>query len=58
MGVGRSMPCFSCFISGKETHYPLGRRLGGPRAGLDVCGKPHPHQGSNHDLLYCEAALK
>ena len=32
---------------GKETQYPLYRKLGGPRAGLDRRGKSCSHQDSN-----------
>ena len=37
--LGRSLP------PGK-TRYSLYRRLGGPRAGLDRCGKSRPHRDS------------
>jgi hypothetical protein len=32
--------------AGADTRYPLCRRLGGPRAGLDGCGKFRPHRDS------------
>ena len=31
---------------GKETGYPFLTRLGGPRAGMDECGKSSLHRGS------------
>ena len=34
------------FPSGKETRYTLYRRLGGPQAGLDGCGKSRPNRNS------------
>jgi hypothetical protein len=37
MGGGYSTPRTGHFTRGKETRYPLYRRLGGPQAGLDVC---------------------
>jgi len=37
--VGWSTPVPGRFTPGKETRYPLYRRLGDPRAGLDGCRK-------------------
>jgi hypothetical protein len=39
---GWSTPRPGRFTPGKETRYPFYRRLVGPRAGLDGCGKSRP----------------
>jgi hypothetical protein len=39
---GWSVPRPDHFTPGKETRYELYRRLVGPRAGLDECGKSRP----------------
>jgi hypothetical protein len=46
MGCGWSTPRPGRFTSWKETRFPLYRRLGGPRAGLHVCGKSRAHRNS------------
>ena len=43
---GWSTPRPGRITPGKETRYPLYRRLGSPRAGLDGCGKSRPHRDS------------
>jgi hypothetical protein len=47
---GWSAPCPDCLTPGKETRYPLYRRLVGPRASLDGSGNSDPHQGLNPRL--------
>jgi hypothetical protein len=37
------MPRHNRFNAGKETRYPLCRRLGNPQGRLDGCGKSRPH---------------
>jgi hypothetical protein len=46
-GGGWSTPRPGRFTPGKETQYPLYRRLVGPRAGLDGCGKSRRPLGSD-----------
>ena len=43
MGVGGKCHVPATFPPGK-TQYPLYRRLGGPKAGLDGCGKSRPQR--------------
>jgi len=45
MGVGGQRQAPAALPPGK-TRYPLCRRLGGPRTGLDGCGKSRPHRDS------------
>jgi hypothetical protein len=44
-GSGLSTPLPCRFTPGKETLYPLYRRLGVPTAGMDGCGKARPPRG-------------
>jgi len=45
---GGSKPRPGHFTPGKETQYPLYRKLDGPQDGLDGCGKSRPHRDSIH----------